>query len=856
MAKSLDELKKELEQLKKELKNLTGEVPVKFDTSSVEDVEKSIKAINSLIKDAKEETKSLSDQFKSSYERLRGITSEMKGQVTSTGKIRNAFRQVERSQQDLLLHSQGISILSDKELVNINKKLKKQIEITKQEGERLSIEKNAGKKISNIQDKLKNDEEFKNLKKDEQLDYIFQEINLINDLNDEQRAILASYVEQTIEIEGHKSAFGEILDQSGEELKLRDKANKKLGVTGALLKGIAKIPVLGNLIDAQEALTEAQEESRKEASTTESVMSAAFSSLGDSLKESLSDPLTRLTLSFTILSKLIKTIVKLAVDFDNRTVEISRNLGMSYESAHKLNKEFMSIAFNSGEVLATSTNLKEAYLNINNSLGTNAQLTDKQLIDQTKILNLTGLTAEEAATIAEYSVLTGQSQEDIFDNVMAINTGVISNQKVLQETLTVNGQLAAFYRNQPQLIAQAVAQSQRLGLSLEDTKDISRGLLDFQSSIEAEMQAELMTGKQLNLEQARYLALQGDTAGAAKLMLQQVGGIHKFNKLNVLQQESLAKAMGMSTDQLANSLVRQEKLSKLTPQQREEEAELFKMRETAAKRLENATKKIQDSFSRVFAGPVGTMINLFAGILEKIAASPLGSMIAGGVGVAAIGASLVGMARVFGRATLLGALPVMDIFKGVGGSGGGTGGGGVFDSLTGGKGTKGRRRMIKTLGNNKLTKTIAKNSRLLKGAGITSVIGGVLSAIPTLMDEKLDIGDKILKIVDENKGLIIGAVLAPFTGGASLAVGGIADAFLPTIGNYDTAPKLATGGIVVKETKAIIGEAGPEAVLPLNDFYKKMDDMISAINGIKGDIYVDGNRLNTAVAMNTSKFGA
>jgi hypothetical protein len=831
MAKSLDELKKELEQLKKELKDLTGEVPVKFDTSSVEDVEKSIKAINSLIKDAKEQTRSLSDQFKSSYERLRGITSEMKGQVTPITKTRNAFKQIERSAQDLLLHSSGISTLSDKELVNINKKLKTQIEISNQEAVSLIRNTKLGSKIKDIQKEI----ELNNLSKEEGNNYLLSEINLLEGVNDEQKAILSSYYDQ-------ENVFKEILDKSEEELKLRDKANEKLGVTGDLLKGISKIPVLGNLIDAQEALKKAQEESREESSTAESVMSKAFSSLGDSLKSNLSDPLTRLTLAFTVLKK----IVKLAVDFDNRTVEISRNLGMSYESAHKLNKEFMSIAFNSGEVLATSTSLKEAYLNINNSLGTNAQLTDKQLIDQTKILNLTGLTAEEAATIAEYSVLTGQSQEDIFDNVMAINTGVISNQKVLQETLTVNGQLAAFYRNQPQLIAQAVAQSQRLGLSLEDTKDISRGLLDFQSSIEAEMQAELMTGKQLNLEQARYLALQGDTAGAAKLMLQQVGGIHKFNKLNVLQQEALSKAMGMSADQLANSLVKAEKLRNLTPQQIKEEAKLSEMRETATKRLENATKKIQDSFSRVFAGPVGTMVNLFAGILEKISASPLGSMLAGGVGMAAIGVSLAGMAQVFGRAGISGALPVIDI----------TGGGGIGSFFGGkGKGGKGLGKGFKGLG-----KVLGKLAAPLT---IAMAAGDLFS---NLTDPNLSTGKALMKTGDENKFLALGAGAGLLLGGppgalVGAGIGGIADMLVPTIGNYDTAEDfiIRPGQKPLKYRKddVIVGGTNLDGGSGNGNTQQLLERILMAIEqGQTTNISVDGNRLNTAVAMNTSKFGA
>jgi hypothetical protein len=87
--------------------------------------------------------------------------------------------------------------------------------------------------------------------------------------------------------------------------------------------------------------------------------------------------------------------------------------------------------------------------------------------------------------------------------------------------------------------------------------------LNLKTSIENELSAELLTGKALNLERARGLALNGDSVGAAKEMLAQVGSAADFQNMNAIQQEAIAKAIGMSTDDLANSLVTQENLSKL-----------------------------------------------------------------------------------------------------------------------------------------------------------------------------------------------------------------------------------------------------------------------------------------------------
>ena len=979
MAKSLDELKKELEQLRKEFENLTGEVPVKFDTNSVEEVEKAIKAINTQIKEAKEETKSLSEQFKNSYERLRGITSEMKGQATPITKTRNAFKQIERSAQDLLIHSQKINTLSDKELANVNKKLKKQIEIANQEGERLLKEKGISDDVKAIQDSIKEDERYKTLSKEEQLDVLLGELDGVRDLNEEQRAILANYIEQTSEIEGHKSVFEGILATSEKELELRKEANKKLGVTGALLKGISKIPVLGNLIDAQEALEEAQKESRKEASSTTSVMGAAFSSLGNSILTNLRDPLVQAGLAFSFL----KGLINIGLKFSDTTREISKNFLLSYKDASRLNKEFYNIAYNSNNVLSTSDNLREAYSNINDSLGTNAKLSNEQLENQIKLLKVAGLSNEEAAKMAEYSVLTGQNQKDLFKDLMKTNTGVLDQKKILQETLTISGQLSANYRNDPQLIFQAVAAAQRLGLSLSDTKDMSRGLLDFQSSIEAEMQAELMTGKQLNLEQARYLALQGDTAGAAKLMVDQVGGLYEYQKLNVLQQEALARALGMSADQLADSLAKQEKLNKLTPQQIEDAAELEKIQRSISENLTDATDKLKSNFASIFAGPVGDTLQNLSKKISELAGSPLGKIATGVGAIAGLGGSLYVLGKILHPLIMHGAMPVIikgassigDMFGGKGKGlrlkgrfrllrrslsklskrfgflgkviGGTTsmfsGMGSKISSLfSGGKNiastaiSKGKDVIssagkgiantaskaggwLKSIGSKALdfgssvigkVKDVASNlnpfksiSKFFKGGGVLKFLGKALKRVPilttfleglfTLTDIKDliasgEVGPKLYNAVGKRAFEGIGGILGSIGGGAlgSLipipgvgtalgAIGGdflgrelgglIADAIQPTkfgkwvVENVSSTEqpkvKLATGGIVTSETRATVGEAGPEAVIPLDAFYRKIDELILAVRE-SGNISVDGIKLNNRVAMNTVKLGS
>jgi len=63
---------------------------------------------------------------------------------------------------------------------------------------------------------------------------------------------------------------------------------------------------------------------------------------------------------------------------------------------------------------------------------------------------------------------------------------------------------------------------------------------------------------------------------------------------------------------------------------------------------------------------------------------------------------------------------------------------------------------------------------------------------------------------------------------------------------------LATGGIVQSPTNAIVGEAGAEAVIPLREFYAKMDELINVVKQ-GGDVYMDGNKVGSAMVLSTYK---
>jgi hypothetical protein len=164
-------------------------------------------------------------------------------------------------------------------------------------------------------------------------------------------------------------------------------------------------------------------------------------------------------------------------------------------------------------------------------------------------------------------------------------------------------------------LTQAVAQAKLLGTNLETTKKQASALLNFESSIENELQAELLTGQQLNLERARTAALMGDMTTVMEELNNQNIDFNKFSNMNVIAQEKVATALGLSSDELSDQLFKQQYLGRSV----EEVAALEG--EEVAKRLEAlnaqdkfnlAMEKMQDIVAKIVGGPLGQLADMIA----------------------------------------------------------------------------------------------------------------------------------------------------------------------------------------------------------------------------------------------------
>lgn len=272
-----------------------------------------------------------------------------------------------------------------------------------------------------------------------------------------------------------------------------------------------------------------------------------------------------------LIASAIVGLIKMMLEVGNAAAEIGRNLGVGAKEARAINQSFNSIAANSKDFTQTAAKIGQAMNLINEGLGTSATLFGGALLDTMSTLqNRMGLTADATFGLYQAASLSGKSMEETYLSAFATSaevgkqTGILLNHKsILEETGKTTGQIRAQLGGSSDAIQSAIARARVFGMELKEVAAAGKQLLDFEQSISAELEAELITGKQLNLEKARLAALTGDYELLTEEINANVGDFSEFSKLNVLQQEQLARAVGMEADQLSNVLMKRANLDQL-----------------------------------------------------------------------------------------------------------------------------------------------------------------------------------------------------------------------------------------------------------------------------------------------------
>ena len=382
---------------------------------------------------------------------------------------------------------------------------------------------------------------------------------------------------------------------------------KSMGFLGKATKALGQLPVVGQAFTDSFAAAEARMKAiTEETGKVPNGLEAAKIQLQE--------------LEGIAKKAFFAAVVKEAFELDKNLNNIQRSTGQTEAQVNGLNYALQGASAASGNFYMTSSDMLETFSEITKQIGMSAEVLGAQaVVEATALKDQMGLSAQAAGQFAAQSRISGKdvkvAGEEVFGTVNEfnkLNKTAINASEVLEEVGNTAKDIGAQFGFNTQKLAGAVTEAKKLGLELSDLNTIADKMVDFQSSIESELEAELLTGQQLNLEKARQLALTNDLAGLGKELESQGITAEKYSKMNRIQQEATASALGMSTDQMGKMLYQQE-LNNLTADQFK--AKYGEQNYEAAKQVD-IQDKLQKALTKI-ADTVAPIVTFFANLVSN-----------------------------------------------------------------------------------------------------------------------------------------------------------------------------------------------------------------------------------------------
>ena len=514
-------------------------------------------------------------------------------------------------------------------------------------------------------------------------------------------------------------------------------------------------------------------------------------------------------------------LVTLVTEALTRQTDLRKEMGLTVAQSEKLLpivQDVTSELSHQGIDFAKSSAAASALYDSTKSF---AEVTKENVANIALISQKFGIAVTDTAKIAETMKQIGgysieQSTNMITFASAAAEAAGIAPADVMADIAKSSETAAKYFGDNPKELAKAAIEARRLGLTLDDMADVSKGLLDIETSIEAQFEAQVLTGKQFNFDQARRLALSGDIEGATKAILGQMGSIDEFNQMDVFQKEAVAKAAGLTVTQLSESLTKQKGLAEMTREEKEEYEELLGKMEKgnqsdAQKLLDQAESQLlQEQFT----------------------------------------ASMTQLKEILVKSIMPTFMMVADFVK---------------DILGGITDTTEKMNNFATI-----IKGIVISYGLIKAYTTWIAIKEAVTTVQKMQQGSLDARAVFLgnsKVAQMAAQAAAWAIMNPW-----LAIGGLVLAATAGALIYSTmssAPKAAEGGVTTGPTMAMVGDnpSGKEAIIPLEkagemgfggsnrELVAKIDELINVVKTAK-PINIDGAKVGEAVYLGSIQSGA
>jgi hypothetical protein len=209
-------------------------------------------------------------------------------------------------------------------------------------------------------------------------------------------------------------------------------------------------------------------------------------------------------------------------------IGLGRALAINAEGVAALTEEF-------GNINDITFDMAGQMLRLNKQYGISATASAKLLKLQTATSDKS---KEQLLTVqrevADMARLEGVSPAAVFESMSASSED-----------------FAKFTKDSGKNLMKMAIQAKKVGVEMGSILQAMESSLNLESSINAQFEASVLLGRQINLDKFRQLSLSGDALGAQKEIVRLVGSEQEWNRMNLIQRKALAAAVGMQVGEVS-----------------------------------------------------------------------------------------------------------------------------------------------------------------------------------------------------------------------------------------------------------------------------------------------------------------
>ena len=293
---------------------------------------------------------------------------------------------------------------------------------------------------------------------------------------------------------------------------------------------------------------------------------------------------------------IIQKGIKMFFEFDKAGFTLRKTFGFLRGDFDVLEKNIKEIAIDLADFGVTFESAATATSAIGKEFNALVASNKSIVKDVTMLSVQLGIAETESAkflkTISSISGNTVSSQKGMtgFAKQMS-NAAGVALPDVMKEIAESSDDVRIYTGKSVVNLIKGTVEAKQMGTSFVKMVDTAKKLLDFNASINDEMEASVLLGRDINFQRARELAFRKDVIGANREILR-IAQSMDFDAMDPFQAESFAKASGKTVAELQDMIQAEKEIQHIRLFGTAEQKKQLSMMDELKKKRENEAKDI------------------------------------------------------------------------------------------------------------------------------------------------------------------------------------------------------------------------------------------------------------------------